>query len=184
MKQSARAAARRYARALLEVALAKGDPAQLRTELTQVSELLAGSRELSRALFHPGLGAERRQRLMQALFAGRGSELLNRLLALLAEKGRVALLPDVAQAFAEAWNQHEGVLSAEAISAQPLEEAQLGSLRAALQGATGHPVELQTRVEPALLGGLVVTMGGRTYDGSIRAQLGLLRGRLVHGAAT
>jgi F-type H+-transporting ATPase subunit delta len=184
MKQSPQAAARRYARALLEVAIAGGNPGQLRAELQQVSELLASSPELLRALTHPALGVERRQRLVRALFGGRGSALLNRLLGVLAEKDRIALLPTVAAAFARVWNEHQGVVSAEAVSAQPLDEAQIGALKAALQQATGNAVELKARVDPGVLGGLVVTMGGRTYDGSVRAQLLLLRGRLVQEAAT
>ena len=104
MKQSRHAAARRYARALLEIALSREDPALLRTELLQTSELFRSSRELSRVLAHPGLGAERRQRLVRAVLGGRGSQLLNRLLEILAEKGRMALLPSVADAFAQAWN--------------------------------------------------------------------------------
>ncbi len=182
MKQSPQAAARRYARALLEVALGKGDAARLKDELRQASELVAANGELSAALNHPGLGVERRQRLVKAVFGGRGSELLNRLLALLAEKDRMALLPEVADAFERAWNQHQGVLTAEAVSAQALDETERGTLRAALESATGRAVEIKTRVDPALVGGVVVTLLGKTYDGSIRAQLGLLRERLVRGA--
>ena len=183
MKQSRQAAARRYARALLEIALAQGDPAQLRTELQQTAELFRSSLEL-RVLAHPGLGAERRQRLVRAVFGGRGSQLLNRLLEVLAEKGRMALLPNVADAFAQAWNEHKGVVTAEAISAQPLDDSQQGTLRAALRAATGREVELKARVDAGVLGGVVVTMGGRTYDGSVRAQLAQLRGWLVQEAAT
>lgn len=181
MKQSPQAAARRYARALLEVALSKGDAARLKDELRQASELVVSNGELSAALNHPGLGVERRQRLVKAVFGGRGSELLNRLLALLAEKDRMALLPEVADAFERAWNEHQGVLTAEAVSAQALDETERGMLKAALQSATGRAVEIKTRIDPAVVGGLVVTLGGRTYDGSIRAQLGLLRERLVRG---
>lgn len=182
MKQSPQAAARCYARALLEVALAKGDTARLKDELRQASELVAANGELASALNHPGLGVERRQRLVKAVFGGRGSELLNRLLALLAEKDRMALLPEVADAFERAWNEHQGVLTAEAVSARVLDETERGTLKAALENATGRAVEIKTRVDPAVVGGLVVTLGGRTYDGSIRAQLGLLRERLVRGA--
>jgi F-type H+-transporting ATPase subunit delta len=182
MKQSPQAAARRYARALLEVALAKGDPARLLRELQETAALLETNGELRRALTHPGLGAERRQKLVKAVFES-GSELLQRLLALLAEKDRIALLPHVSQAFSHALNHHRGVVEAEAASAVALDEAQRTALAAGLQKATGREVELKTRVDAAVLGGLVVTMGGRTYDGSVRAQLQLLRQRLVGGAA-
>ena len=176
------AAARRYARALFEVAQAKGQVQPLRDELHALAKLLADQPELSRALLHSRLGAERRQRLVRALFSGRGSELLSRLLALLAERDRLSLLPELAEAYARAVNEHAGVLSAEAVSAAPLDDAQSGTLRSALKTATGREVELRARVDPALLGGLVVTVGGRTYDGSVRAQLALLRERLVRGA--
>jgi F-type H+-transporting ATPase subunit delta len=182
VKQSPVAAARRYARALHDVALQKGEVQPLRAELQQLVQLIEGNPELNKTLLHPGLGAERRQRLVKALFAGRGSELLGRLLTLLAERDRMALLPELAEAFVRVANEHAGVLMAEAVAAQPLDEAQLGSLRAALKNATGREVELRARVDPALLGGLVVTLAGRTYDGSVRAQLGLLRERLVRGA--
>jgi F-type H+-transporting ATPase subunit delta len=182
VKHSSPAAARRYARALLDVAAAKGQAERLRLELRELADLLSVEPQLSRALLHPGLGVERRQRLVRALFAERGSELLNRLLDLLAERDRLALLPELADAYARAYNEHAGVLTAEALSALPLDEAQTGTLRAALKSATGREVELRARVDPALLGGVVVTLAGRTYDGSVRAQLQQLRARLVRGA--
>jgi F-type H+-transporting ATPase subunit delta len=180
MKQSPQAAARRYARALLEVA--QGDPARLREELEQSAALFEGNAELRRAMTHPGLGGERRQKLLQAIFAS-GSPVLQRVLALLAERGELALLPALAQAFRQAWNAQRGVLEADAAAAAALDDAQQKALAAALQGATGRPVELRTRVDAEMLGGLIVTMGGRTYDGSVRAQLQRLRRQLVQGTA-
>jgi len=182
LKQSSQAAARRYARALLEVALAKGEAPRLLGELRQLAGWLTEQPELARALLRSRLPSERRQKLVSALFAGRGSELLSRLLALLAERDGLALLPELAEAFARAYNDHAGVLTADAVSALPLDEAQTGTLRAALKSATGSEVELRARVDPAVLGGLVVTLAGRTYDGSVRAQLQQLRERLVRGA--
>jgi F-type H+-transporting ATPase subunit delta len=181
MKQSSQAAARRYARALHEVAQAKGEAPRLRGELAQLVALLEGHPELRQALLRPGLGADRRQKLVSALFSARASELLLRLLTLLAERDRLGLLPDLAAAFDRIANEHAGVLMAEAVSAAPLEEAQAGTLAAALKSATGRDVQLRARVDPALLGGVVVTVDGRTYDGSVRAQLQQLRERLVRG---
>ena len=183
MKQSPQAAARRYARALLDVALAtKADPAQLRLELEQASGLVGSNAALRAALLHPGLGAERRARLVAAVF-GSGSALLLRLLALLAEKDRIALLPFVATAFTQAWNQQRGVVSAEVVSAVALDDAQRKALAAALEKASGRRVELSARTDERLLGGLVVSMSGSTFDGSVRAQLQGLRRRLAQGEA-
>jgi F-type H+-transporting ATPase subunit delta len=182
MKQSPQAAARRYARALLEVAVAKGDPDGLRRELEQTAALIQSNDELRRALTQAGLGSERRRRVVKAVFAS-GSELLQRLLGLLAERGAIALVPQLAAAYDRQWNEHRGRVQAEAASAMPLDEAQREALAAALTRATGREVDLKTRVDAAVLGGLVVTMGGRTYDGSVRTQLQQLRQRLVRGTA-
>lgn len=181
MKQPPQRAARRYAKALLDVALAQGDAAPLLAELRQADRLVGGNRELRAALLHPGLGGERRQRLLAAVF-GEASAVLRRLMALLADRNRVALLPHIAEAFAEAWNEHRGVVSARAVSAIALEKDQEQRLAAALREATGREVELTTAVDPAVLGGLVVSFGGRTYDGSVRGRLEGLRRTLGLGA--
>jgi F-type H+-transporting ATPase subunit delta len=175
-------ASRRYAHALLDVAQAKGDPGKLRQDLDALVALLRGNAPLASALQNPGLPAERRRAVASALFAGRVSELGQRLLELLAERGRMGLLPAIASAYAAAWNAQRGVVSASAVSAQPLDAGQTSALRAALARAAGREIELDTRVDASLLGGLVVTMEGRTYDGSVRSQLQGLRQRLV-GAA-
>jgi F-type H+-transporting ATPase subunit delta len=181
MRRSDAGSARRYARALLDVALAQADPAQLREELRRGVALLQAEQELRAALTHPGVSAERRRAIAQAVFAGRSSPLLTRLLAMLAERGRVALLPEIERAFGEAWNAHRGVLTAEATTAVALDAAQVRGLGEALRRVSGQDVELRHGVDPAVLGGVMVRMGERTYDGTVRAQLAGLRRRL-HGA--
>jgi F-type H+-transporting ATPase subunit delta len=182
MKPAAAGSARRYARALLDVALAQGDPAALREDLRRGAALLSAERELSGVLAHPGVPADRRRAIAKAVFAGRSSPLMERLVDLLAERGRVALLPEIESAFAEAWNAHRGVVAAEATSAVALDPAQVQALGGALRTVSGREVELRQRVDPAVLGGVVVRMGERTYDGTVRAQLAGLRQRLLHGA--
>lgn len=173
-----RALARRYARACLEVARSQGRDATLalRDELRALAAAVAGHPGLLGALRNPGLGAERRRRLLGAVAESAGaSVLLRRLVDLLASRDRVALLPDVADAFAFAANAAHGIVSAEATSAVPLGAAE----RAALARALGETVELRTSVEPEVLGGVVVRLQGRTYDGTVRARLAALRRRLA-----
>ena len=106
------------------------------------------------------------------------SVLLLRLVELLATRDRVALLPDVVEAYADLANAARGVVSAEAVSAVALPEAQRRALAVALGGPAG-PAELRSRVDPALIGGLLVRVGGRTYDGTVRTRLAALRRRLA-----
>ena len=182
MRRKGAGSARRYARVLLEVALAQGDPAGLREELRSAAALLRDAGELAAALTHAGVPAERRRAVAKAVFGGPCSALLARLLDVLAERGRVALLPEIESAFAEAWNAHRGVVAAEATSAVPLDPAQAEALGAALRAVSGREVELRHRVDPGVLGGVRVRMAERTYDGTVRAQLAGLRRRLLHGA--
>jgi F-type H+-transporting ATPase subunit delta len=178
-----RALARRYARALLDVAVAQGEGAvlALRDELRALAPALEGHPELRAALLHPGVTAEQKRRLLAALVdRGGSSALLGRLLDVLAARDRIALLPDVVEAYAEIANAARGVVSAEVASAVPLPEDQRRALATALRGTGADvDVDLRTRVEPELVGGLLVRTGGRTYDGSVRTRLAALKRRLA-----
>jgi F-type H+-transporting ATPase subunit delta len=176
-----RALARRYARALFDAAAHQGPeaPHALRDELRAFAPLLAGHAELRHALSHPGLGAEPRRRVLAALADRAGaSVLLRRLVELLATRDRALLLPEIAEAYADIANAASGVVSAEAVSAVALPEAQARALAVTLGGPAG-PAELRCRVDPELIGGLLVRVGGKTYDGTVRTHLAALRRRLA-----
>jgi F-type H+-transporting ATPase subunit delta len=176
-----RSLARRYARALLDVANEGGRRGvlALRDELRAFVPQLDGHPQLRMALAHPALGAEQRRRLMLALAeAAKLTPLVKRLVELLCARDRLALLPGVAEAYADLANAAHEVVAAEVASAVPLGAEQRKALETALKGKA-KSVELRTRVEPGLGGGLEVRAGGRTYDGSVREQLAALRRRLA-----
>jgi F-type H+-transporting ATPase subunit delta len=164
----------------VDVALDQQAADRVRGELQQAAGLLGGHALLMQALTHPTVGAEGRKRLVEELWGRRGAApLVRRFLALLAERNRMALLPAVAEDFAALLNERRGVVTAEAVAATPLDAAQEAALRQAIEQAAGRPAEVRTTVDPELLGGVVVRMGGRTYDGSVRRRLQSLRERLA-----
>jgi F-type H+-transporting ATPase subunit delta len=174
-----RGAARRYAKALLEVALDSGDAEAVRDQLRDFVQVLSDNPELAAALAHPALDLDRKQAVAREVLARLGSSVLvGRLVNLLMTRGRMDLLPDIAEAYAADWNDHRGVLQAEAVTAVALGDAQEKSLAAALATASGRGVELVTSVDPEVLGGVRVTMGGRIYDGTVRGRLQGLRRHL------
>ena len=183
MRPGERVAARRYARALLDVAVQQGDPEAVRRELREATALMAAQAELRSALLNPAVPGEAKRKVVEAVWGRRASPLTARLMALLAERGRIGLLGAIEDSFGGLWNAHRGVVAAQAVAAVPLDEAQTGALAETLRRATGKEVELKVRTEAALQGGLVVTMAGRTYDGSVRGRLKSLRARLVEQAA-
>ena len=183
MKPPAQAAARRYARALVDVASAAKAAEGMRTELAEAAALVTDNPELARALTHPAVPVEKRRRLVAAVWEGHGaSPLLVRLLTLLTERGRMGLLPTIEQAYGEIWNARRGVISARAVSAVSLEKDQKDALQAVLARARSREVELVAKTDPSVIGGLTVTIEGRTYDGSVRGRLQVLKQRLT-GAA-
>jgi F-type H+-transporting ATPase subunit delta len=183
MRKASRSIARRYARALLDIAQEKGGAEALEPGLRAAAQLVEGHADLRRVLSHPALSADRKKKVAAQVWSS-APPLLRRLLDLLIERDRMSLLPAVAEVYTELWNEQRGVVAAQAVSATPLADAQQKALAAAAKTLVGREVALEATVDPALLGGVLLRMDGRTYDGSLRAQLRALRERLAPGTSS
>lgn len=174
-------AARRYAEAAFAIATDDHSVDAWRREL----DLAAGVLEdptVARGLSDPTVASERREQAVQAGFGSTVSEPVLNLLGLLVQRGRIEDLPRVATEFQRLDNERLGITPARAISAAPLEPAEVTALTARLEQMTGGRIELEQEVDPSLLGGLVVRVGDRLIDGSVRGRLERLRNQLVSGA--
>jgi F-type H+-transporting ATPase subunit delta len=178
------AAARRYARALLDVALAKGDRG-VGEALEMLARLYRTHADLRAVLVHPGVPAEKKTAVVAAVLRDRPSALLEKLVGLLVQRDRIELLPLIADAFRRLWNVQAGVVEAEAVSARELDDKEARAVADAVsRAAGGKQVDLRRSVDPALMGGVLLRMEGRVYDGSVRARLRALRERLAGGDAS
>src|SRR5262249_33182068 len=171
----------RYARALFDVAI------QERVDLDRVDQDLAGfvalfDREpsLKKVLLNPAVPVQRKRAAMVEL-ASRASTsvIVGKLLALLAERDRLVLLPDLLASFRERVLQHRKVVRAEVTTAVPLGNGQARAIEQRLAQVTGRTVTVQTRVDPAIIGGLVAKLGSIVYDASITRQLQKMKDRLT-----
>jgi F-type H+-transporting ATPase subunit delta len=167
-------AARRVARAVLDVAEKQGDPAAVRDGLRQAAEVVHDHPELRAALSHPGLAAERRRKMVAAVFAF-APELVRRVLDLLVAERGLALLGAIEESYSAQWNARRGAIAARVITAAPLDPALVRALGERIHEATGLEAELSEKTDPAVLGGVLLEMGGRTYDGTVRGRLHALR---------
>jgi F-type H+-transporting ATPase subunit delta len=175
-------AARRYARALFDVTREGGDPAAVRGELDTVAALLAANRPLRSLLANPAVPSRVKKKLLAGLRKRLAwSDVVHRLLEMLVERGRSGMLPALSQAYTRLWNDSRGVVAAEAVSATALDATQQKALGLAIREVTGREPDLVNAVDPGLLGGIVLRMGGRTYDGSVRSHLRALRRQLAGG---
>lgn len=179
-----RAAARRYARALFDVVLKQGDPQQAAEDVAAFSGIVTGTPALHRVLVNPGIPPARKRAAVEALLGKAGAVVpaVSNLLLLLAERDRLALLPEVVVAYRERLLQHQQIVQAEVTTAVPLPDDRRAALEQGLARVTGQRVTLTTRVDPAIIGGAVTRVGSTVYDGSIVRQLERLRERLAAGA--
>jgi F-type H+-transporting ATPase subunit delta len=176
------AAARRYARALFQLASEEGRVEEVRGELDALSRLLKHNTELQRAVFRPlHPGAERRAALARLCERLQTGETVRRFCSFLVDQRRVVQFEAIRRAYAELADAAAGRTRARVVSASPLSEEQHDRLRRVLSARTGRQVELDTSVDPALLGGAVATVGGVVFDGSLRTQLEQLRVSLTRG---
>jgi F-type H+-transporting ATPase subunit delta len=174
------ASAVRYARALFEVALKESDPGRIEQELSAITSLVKGHSELQTALESPSVPPVAKRAVVQALVE-RGQLIppVGKLLVMLAERDRLTLLPDVLEAFRARLREQQKVLEAEVTTAIPLEPEQTAALQQRLSTATARQVTVTTKVDPALIGGVVARIGSTVYDGSLATQLVKLKGRLA-----
>ncbi len=104
--------------------------------------------------------------------------IVGKLLTLLAERDRLVLLPDLLASYRDRLMDHQNVVRAELTTATPLDDQRSAEIQQQLARATGRTVTLQTRTDPALIGGIVARIGSTVYDGSITRQLEKMKERL------
>jgi F-type H+-transporting ATPase subunit delta len=173
-------APRRFADAAFEIALRDGDVETWRKQLDGAAETGA-SEELQRVLANPAIPLEERISVARKVFASLNEPVLN-LLLLLLKRGRIEQLPRVAAEFRRLDDKRNNIVHATVTSAAPLEAGEVRAIAARLQELTGSSVDLETSVDPDLLGGVVVRVGDRLIDGSVRGRLERLRNQLASGA--
>jgi F-type H+-transporting ATPase subunit delta len=175
-----RTAATRYARALLEVAVReKADLDQVEGDLAAIVDLLAEHKALSQVLLNPVVPVPRKRAAMDALMArGHLLPMVSKLLALLAERDRLVLLPDLLAAYRDRLLDHRNVIRAEITTTSPLAPDRVKAIEASLARASGRTVTLSATVDPSIIGGVVTRIGSTIYDGSVTRQLQRMKEKL------
>jgi len=174
-------AVRRYAEAAFEVAVRDKTVDRWRSELETAAAIVADPR-VGHALANPSTPLEERTATAEATFAKIVSRPVLNLIGLMLRRGRIEQLPRLLAEFRGLDNARQGITLATATSASPLKEDEVRALTERVEQLTGGRVELDVQVDPSLLGGLVVRVGDRLIDGSVRSRLERLRYRLVTGA--
>jgi F-type H+-transporting ATPase subunit delta len=175
--------ARIYARAIFELAEEKGEGEALLEELAAVAQVASREPAFSDFLGSPLVDREDRRASLEEIFRGQASDLLVDTLQVLNRKGRLALLPGIVRAYRGELRERRGLVDVRVATAAPLPAPLRERLAAVLVRLTGgRRPEIEEKVEPALVGGMVVEVEGRKLDASLAKRLRELSAALAERA--
>jgi F-type H+-transporting ATPase subunit delta len=173
----------RYASALFDLAREEGQQEAVERDLATFEGFLEASEDLVRVVRSPVIAADDQAAALGRLLGLVGaSPLTQNFFNLLAKNRRMFAAPEMARAYRALAAKERGEVTAQVVSAHPLSEAQQAALKDTLAALVGKDVKLAAKVDPALLGGLVVKVGSRMVDSSLRTRLQSLTLALKGGA--
>jgi len=177
---SNKTAAIRYARALFDVALKEqADLLRVEQELAAFNTLFDNQPTLQKVLLNPAVPVPRKREAMVKLTErAQTSPIVAKLLVLLAERDRLILLPDLLVSYRERMLDHQNVVRAEVVSATPLADDTMQAIQKKLANVTGRTVNVQPKIDPSIIGGMVAKVGSTVYDASVSRQLEKIKQRL------
>lgn len=176
-------AARRYAIAVMAYAESSENIERLGGELSAFASLFTESQELRGAFFHPAIPDDRKQNILREIVKEMGlSEKCGRSLKVILAKGRMSLIPDIAETFSEMADERLGRIKVDVTSAFPLSEKDIEKLEKSFSNLTGKAAKVEASHDRSLLGGIIARAGSMVYDGSISNQLRLMKVKLEQEA--
>jgi F-type H+-transporting ATPase subunit delta len=171
-----------YGRSLFQVALEHGRLDELREQLGQFADALDQHRELAVFFFSPYFSSQEKRDALDTLLDG-ADEIFINFLALLIENHRMPVIFRIRQEYQRLWDEENRTLPVQITSAIALDDATTESLGRTIGERAGRKVTLAARVDPDILGGIIIRVGNSILDASIRNRLEQLRRHVAQGAS-
>ncbi|MGM0589300.1 MAG: ATP synthase F1 subunit delta [Bacteroidota bacterium] len=175
-------AARRYAKALLEIAVERDELESTLKDIQFVKSTMDDSSELIVILRSPVVDPADKKAILTAIFDEHINTLTQQFMLLLTRKGREQLLHQITYAFIDHYNVHEGIIDIDVMTARALDDDQVVSFKKALEERTGKRVELSLSVDESLKGGAAVRIADTVIDGTVKHKLSQLEELLLESA--
>ncbi|RXT01119.1 F0F1 ATP synthase subunit delta [Ammoniphilus sp. CFH 90114] len=167
--------AKRYAQALFEVASEKQQIDLVEQELDQVKQLFNDNPAFLQFLQHPQLAGETKKQEVKAIFEGKLSEITLNFLNLLIDKKREDIFAIIPQYFTDKANEARGLVDAVVVSVKELTEAEKQGIAESFKKLLNKEVRVTNQIDQTIMGGVVVQVGDRLYDGSVAGRLNRLQ---------
>jgi F-type H+-transporting ATPase subunit delta len=167
----------RYARALFELALDAKSVDAVKADIEQFDAMIAASPDLNRLVRSPVFGAEEQARALGAVLAKAGiGGLASNFLLFVTSNRRLFAVRDMIRDFRKLVARWKGEVTAEVTAAEKLSDARLEEIKSTLKSITGEKaVDLHVKIDPEIIGGLVVKLGSRMVDSSLRTKLNAIK---------
>jgi F-type H+-transporting ATPase subunit delta len=172
--------ARRYAAALADVVLERGEAAEVQAELTQWEEMIQSTSNLLEVLRNPTIALDQKRTVLNKLIErAKPRQTTANFLKVLLQNQRLTDLGEINRKFAETLDERAGMVAATVTTARAVPESSQQQLHAKLTGLTGKRVRVNFTTDPDLLGGIVTRIGSTVYDGSVRNQLQQIKEKMT-----
>lgn len=170
----------RYAKSLLDISKEKGNLDEVKSDMTAVLETLSGSKELSNLLANPIVPSKDKKEVLSKVFSNQ-SETSRNFLLFVTDKGREGVLGEIASRFIKTYDKLKGIARASVTSAIPLNEASMATIKRYLSGALGvDQIELETKIDPSIIGGMLIRYEDKLLDLSIAKELREIRKEIIY----
>ncbi|HVU67624.1 MAG TPA: ATP synthase F1 subunit delta [Ktedonobacteraceae bacterium] len=177
------AIARRYAGAMFDLALKHNTLDRTLEDVQGIGQLFS-KHTLAYLLNEPKVALQRKEKALREALSTRVLPMSLNLALLVVQRGLVEVMPNIARELQQMVFDYKNQAIAEVTTAAPMDEKQLALVKTALEKQTGKTILLQTRVDPAILGGVVARVGDQLIDGSVQQRLQVLKRQLINGLAT
>ncbi len=175
--------ANRYARALADVVVERGETKEVVSEVSDFERLMSGHQQLRDVFASPVIATERKRAVLNELLARiNPSQTTANFLRLLLNNSRLHNLDQILYALSRELDERMNIVSADITTSREISEQEKAALQAQLKSVTGKDVRLRFRTDPTLIGGVVTRIGSLVYDGSIKNKLAQMKRRLMNAS--
>lgn len=169
-----------YAEAVLDLAARATEEDRVLNELHLINEVFASDKDMNVVINHPAIRANQKKEVLKNVFGGKISDLTDNLINLLADKRRLDLLPFIESGYRELLNKRKNIVSASLTCSEKMADNNIANIKAQLTEHLGKKLELEVKVDPSLMGGVVLRLGDQVIDGSLKGRLKALEKSLMN----
>ena len=164
--------ASRYAKSLLKISIEENSLEELYNDMVLVNDVCVNNKELTLLLQSPIIKTDKKTAIMNEIFGGKISTIATSFIAIIISKKRAGILGDIAASFIETYKNHKNIKTAQVTSAIPLSAAQKDKVVAIIKASkNAETVDLTEIVDPSIIGGMIVRVGDKQVDESIKRKL-------------